>query len=452
MRVGNAVISWNGSRHQLQLDDVDLGTTAYVSVNDENSGVVSSYYGAVPSDPSMAVLGSGLGGSPNAASIVWGNGTGWRLMLGHRGVGTFQPRVMFVDDGLMSISYQGTPSAPAGVIHVDGKNTAGGVLINHTGNAVKHIRLQRSDLGSTISIQNDAGNFVLDAGLRVTGTTAFSGKVTIGTTTPNTNFENLHTEGANSGISMSSRTAADYRWVFYAASQEMRVYNDLRNIIAYWGVNGNYDQVVNSGHTGNGSVIRLDRNSGGDHTFGRATLRLASLGGTDSTVGIAFNTLNYAPQLIAWDQTGERLNVVNYNNTAYRAIAASAFTTVSSLRFKQDVQWVDPTQGEFLPLIEQITPIWFKNKESGNGGIHGDHVCEESPCAGTIERPCPCGVPAAQRFGLAAENIAAVFPAAATFDTEGAAEAVDYQVVSAMLLAAVRELALRVSTLETSLS
>ena len=56
-----------------------------------------SGYGSLPSDIGLAIGGKGT--SPNAGSIAWGDGTGWRLNLGYSASGTFTTRFGFLDSG-----------------------------------------------------------------------------------------------------------------------------------------------------------------------------------------------------------------------------------------------------------------------------------------------------------------------------------------------------------------
>ena len=150
----------------------------------------------------------------------------------------------------------------------------------------------------------------------------------------------------------------------------------------------------------------------------------------------------------------DRLHVFNSQCTAWIPVCASAFTVVSSLKYKTDV--IDLPVHRPVDVARSLTPIWFRgvhdllepipiNDEHGNliGSDFTQHNCDESiHCNGTMENPCQRM--AAYRRGklsLSAEQVEEIFPVISQYSTEGELMGYDMTGLVALLVGAIRNLA-----------
>ena len=172
---------------------------------------------------------------------------------------------------------------------------------------------------------------------------------------------------------------------------------------------------------------------------------------------IAFNVRNYGPE-------GTTLGFANSANTAFIPIRASAFTVMSTIRIKQDIEAVEDADAiglaekflltSFLPKVrpenvhlseqfiaknaewiaaspenEELTP------EAEDWESH-DHDCTTDPCDGDADNPCQVCVNDTRRFGGLAEWWGDVAPEQVNFDGEGIADSIDMDQVATTALGA----------------
>ena len=172
---------------------------------------------------------------------------------------------------------------------------------------------------------------------------------------------------------------------------------------------------------------------------------------------IAFNVRNFGPE-------GTTLGFTNSANSAFIPIRASAFTVMSTIRIKQDIEAVEDADAialaekflltSFLPKVrpenvhlseqfkaknaewiaaspenEELTP------EAEDWESH-DHDCCTDYCAGDADTPCQVTVNDTRRFGGLAEWWGEVAPEQVNFDGEGIADSIDMDQVATTALGA----------------
>lgn len=203
-------------------------------------------------------------------------------------------------------------------------------------------------------------------------------------------------------------------------------------------------------------------------------VRNTGAAGTHRTAGISFlQTAAYAPQLYAGEDFGERLEVITTAGSAHAAIAASAFTVVSSERIKKDIEPVS--------VLDQLTRLQtkkyrlrarpgnlrlaerFANADSrwqakgrqpltpkdSHWEVH-DHECAIDGCFGTADHPCNVTRNDTPQFGLIAEDVYEVFPEVVNLDWELKPESIDINQLVAIAIGGLKELTERVAALEAT--
>ncbi|MDF2713188.1 MAG: hypothetical protein K0R28_113 [Paenibacillus sp.] len=120
------------------IDESDTGTNTVDGGSPPSNGdgiSIAKDYGATTSDSSILNIGAG-GPSPDAASIAFGDGTGWKLNVGRRSNDDFVPLFSFYDKGCLYISPMNANQAVNGSLYVDAADQklkykdAGGIVRN----------------------------------------------------------------------------------------------------------------------------------------------------------------------------------------------------------------------------------------------------------------------------------------------------------------------------------
>jgi hypothetical protein len=401
------------------------------------ASIASQNYGSVPAVANNGVIGTASATGSNAMSIAWGDGTQKLLNFGTKAAGVFAPRFKFMDTGRLSIGFNTEPAAPtvANLELYTGGQTSG-IHIQQTNGDVDAINIGRSNTGVTASLKiDDFGRLAIGTNAYVPGTFATGGSIT-----SNGGFSST---GSLSGYGMLDRTdwASSKNWLAYANANAFRVWNGTNGDRLIVGLDGVTTVYATSGATQGALNVSQYRGPGPDSTWNRSQILIDSQGSSASS-NLAFRANNTSAQLNCVESTGVRLNVVNGDNTASAAISASAFTVTSSRRYKVDIE---TAAIDAVDVVASLRPVTFHNKVTGDA-----HDCALEDCGGTTERPCPLGMSKALRFGLIAEEVAEVFQYGALYDLEGEAESLDYGSLTALAIAAIKDLAARIAVLEAA--
>lgn len=94
------------------------GTDTNTLSSNMNGAILSNDYGRTDRNSSYMALGAG-GKSPNAASIAFGDGSGWKLNIGTQRNDTFVPLFSFYDTGCMSVVPSNSGLAAKNSLFVD---------------------------------------------------------------------------------------------------------------------------------------------------------------------------------------------------------------------------------------------------------------------------------------------------------------------------------------------
>jgi hypothetical protein len=129
---------------------VDARLTALENANANLSRLLAStaQYGQVGAPGASTISIAGGGASPNAASVSWGDGTGWKLHFGTQHGGSFVPLVTIVDKGRVGI---GTDSPNASLQVASGDvyaSEAGSGIVLKSPNGTLCARVSLSDTGT----------------------------------------------------------------------------------------------------------------------------------------------------------------------------------------------------------------------------------------------------------------------------------------------------------------
>lgn len=164
-----------------------------------------------------------------------------------------------------------------------------------------------------------------------------------------------------------------------------------------------------------------------------------------------------APILRVSQPNGERLEVQNSNQTAYAAIAASAFTVSSARDTKRDIRPVEPVRGKLAQLPVQrfrrtVGPLVTRINDNGIAEtIEHGLECSPETCGTTPESPCANfrnEMAAGEKYGLVAEDVAAALPEVATYDSDGNPVGWDIPQMIAVVVQLVTEIDARLTALE----
>lgn len=139
---------------------VGIGTSApRTSLEVLGATTVTGDYGTVSPGASALTFGS-AGTSPNAASVAWGDNSGWKLNFGTKVAGVFTPRMTIVDTGVIGI---GTSSPSGGDLDFGGDSNRTLQVDRSTGTAGSDFNVTAggAKIGATNAL---GGNLVLSSG------------------------------------------------------------------------------------------------------------------------------------------------------------------------------------------------------------------------------------------------------------------------------------------------
>jgi hypothetical protein len=210
----------------------------------------------------------------------------------------------------------------------------------------------------------------------------------------------------------------------------------------------------------------------------------ASTGDVDSQVGktasISFHPGAVAPQLRV-GYSNIQIYVRGANGADNYPLTASAFNVASTKRIKKNITtWPNRSAGATSPsavsLLENLRVVTFDRDEKAHRSelpigrrleaFHRlrryqeskglpiyelpEHDCAIHGCTGTVDDPCARKVNTDHlEYGLIAEEVVEIFPETVNFDEGKEPESINYSMLTAISIAAIKELAERIAILES---
>lgn len=156
-------------------------------------------------------------------------------------------------------------------------------------------------------------------------------------------------------------------------------------------------------------------------------------------------------------------DVLNLAGSAHAEIKASAFTVVSTLREKTDVEVLDDDR--LLDVVRGVRAHRFRYKVRPQTSIGSepehrrarhritrDHNCATDDCAGTVDSPCTLILNDTPRIGLIAEDVHKVAPEITNLDADSLPDSLAVDQVAAAAFGAVGALLRKVEALEARIA
>jgi len=198
-----------------------------------------------------------------------------------------------------------------------------------------------------------------------------------------------------------------------------------------------------------------------------------------STASIAFHSSGVAPQLRVGTSDAQIYNR-DFVGTGNNPFTASAFNVASTKRIKKNItEWPMRAAGAASPsALSQITKLRVVTFERDEPSIHKevpsgrrgeayrrlqeyaartgkpayelpDHDCSVHGCNGTADEPCARHLNQRRpEYGLIAEEVHEVFPEAVNYDADKLPNSINYSMIDAIVIAAIKELAEELAALK----
>lgn len=399
----SSATTWNAK----QTGDADLTAIAALT-NTKGNLIVGG-----PSSAWVA-LGIGADGKVLTASSTATNGVSWETVAGGGGSGTVTS--VDVSGGTTGFTFSGGPITTAGTITMAGTL---GVGYGGTGATTLTGLLQGNGAGAITGITGTAGQFPYYNGTNTLLATssvflASSGNVGIGTTTPNWK---LQVAGASPYFALSD-TSAGLNAKHWLMSSSAGVFS-LASTTDVFGSPLTFLSIDTSGtlSLGSGGTNLLSADSTNTITLGSGSeaMRIIDNGNVGIGTTSPWRTLSVNGTAVFTGLTNDGTGYyLCLNTTSGEMSTSTTACTASSLQFKENIS--ELTYG--LKEVMELKPVFFSWKK--------DFISDDR-----------------RQLGLVAEEVEPIIPEIIGYNNEGKVMNLDYPKLTAVLVKATQELAVR---------